>query len=251
MDDKQLYDLKKAMMAMEDMVSEIFDATVTRKKHCPVCKNPIRVYLPYGEQLRRGAQCPVCGSLERHRALWMYFERNPHLFDVKPMRLLHFAPEGVFWNKFSADESIDYYPVDINPNVKGIRDVVDITKIPYGDGYFSMIICNHVLEHIPDEKKALAELSRVLHPDGVAYLNVPIFKSLEVTLEDPRYNTPELRSKFYGQKDHVRKYGKDFASRLGASGFTVSKLSVNKDFDDNELADYALYRDETVFLCKK
>ena len=163
--------------------------------------------------------------------------------------MLHFAPEVMLHKLFSAQENIDYWPVDINPDMPGIRKVVDITNIPFDDNSMDIILCNHVLEHILDEKRALSELFRVLSPRGVAFLNVPIMK--EKTMENPAYNTPELRFKHYGQDDHVRAYGRDYPDRLRATGFKVEVIEIRKEVSHDEIVKYGLLENETIYLCKK
>lgn len=251
MDERQYRELKREIRKIETMVMDIYDSVVKEKKICPVCKNKIRLYLPYGLNQRYNAQCPVCRSLERHRALWLFFDNNMQFFSKENMRILHFAPESIFINRFSLNENIEYWPVDINPQVPGIKKTVDITDIPFEDNSMDMIICNHVLEHIPNEDKALRELYRVLNPKGIAILNVPIDRKREVTLENPEYNTPELRLKYYGQTDHVRLYGRDYVEHLKRAFPKVEVIDVNKDYDEWQLKNYGLWKNEQIYLCKK
>lgn len=249
-------DIMQEVIKIESMVRDIYDAVVERedKRVCPICNNVLRLYLPFGATyLRRQAMCPVCHSVERHRELWLYIQDNKDLFFKKPKenRLLHFAPELGLWNKFSTMECVDYYPVDINPKYYGICKAVDITDITYEDNYFDVIICNHVLEHITDDRKAIKELHRVLNSSGIAILNVPIKKSLSMTLEKAEYNTPELREKYYGQADHVRFYGNDYIQRLEESGFCVNVIHPNEDRNDKEIRKYGLTRNGEIYVCEK
>ena len=243
------YDLKYRMIYFTSLLEKTADAVIPEddKCECPICKSKFPIFLPVGVRVRANAQCPVCGSLERHRALWMFCEER-QIFCTGG-RLLHFAPEPIFHRKFSSMKNIDYWPVDINENMPGIRKAVDITDIPFEDNSIDMIVCNHVLEHIMDEKKALSELHRVLKPEGFAFLNVPILR--EKTLEKPEYNTPELRFKYYGQHDHVRAYGKDYPVRLRSSGFNVEDIEFGRGFERNVLRKYGLVEDEKIYLCKK
>lgn len=229
---------------------KVSDNNSNNKKVCPVCKNELMLYLPYGEYMRYNAQCPYCDSLERHRAYWMYWEKL-NLFEGKRIRLLHFAPEKCFLNEIKKMEFIDYYPVDLNAGFYGIREKVDITDIPYKDHMFDLIICNHVLEHIPNEVKALSELYRVLKIDGTAFLTVPVCDHAEMTLEKEEYNTPELRREFYGNPDHVRMYGKDFKTRLEHAGFIVNRILMNEEYAKEELDRYGLYKNEAMYECRK
>lgn len=248
----ELNELKRRIMKLESLVIDIYDATVEKRKECPICKSTIRLYLPFGETLRNNASCPVCGSLERHRAFWLYLKGSSELFKLnRSIQLLHFAPERMFYNSFINNDSINYYPVDFNPDYYGIRDVVDITKIQYENEKFHYIICNHVMEHIIEDNKAFEELYRVLKTGGIAYINVPIFNELEKTFEDPEYNTPELRSKYFDQWDHVRKYGRDFVKRVEKAGFKVTIIKPNESFAKEEIEKYGLNDKEVIFECRK
>ena len=165
------------------------------------------------------------------------------------MRVLHFAPERVFYNVFSSFKDIDYWPVDLNPKMFGVKKAVDITDITFDDNFFDLIMCTHVLEHIPDDKKAMSELYRVLKPGGLALLNVPM-RNTPATLENPEYNTPELRFKYFGQADHVRFYGLDYVDRLSSVGFHVHQFML-EDMDEKTLNKYGLKKHEKIFWCEK
>ena len=248
MNNVQYRDLMWHLLYIESLLES--DATDSGGEcECPICKAKIRFYLPYGEKPRKNAFCPNCQSVERHRALWLLMQQlNWH---KNGMRVLHFAPEPVFHKLFSSFKDIDYWSVDLDPNRYGgmVRKAVDITNITFDDNSFDLIMCTHVLEHIPDDKKAMRELYRVLKPGGLAFLNVPLFDIPE-TFENPEVNTPELRSKYYGQSDHVRAYGQDYPQRLGAAGFTV-QLFTFEDTDEKILKRYGLDKNEKIFLCKK
>ncbi len=252
MEDKQYLELRRSIRKVETMLMDIYDTLIEEKKMCPICKNRIRLYLPFGVKQRYNAQCPVCRSLERHRALWLFLEREQCLKNLKGMKVLHFAPESVFFNLFSQNEEIDYWPVDINPMHLGgaIRKVVDITDIPFEENSIDMIICNHVLEHILDEKRALSEMRRVLKDDGIAILTVPL-TAREKTYENSEYNTPELRLKYFGQEDHVRVYGQDFADRIRKAQFMVDELYINQEYTEKELKNYGLFKNDRIWICRK
>ena len=218
---------------------------------CPACHNRVMKYLPYGVPQRTNAQCPYCGAVERHRAIWLYFENCTDIMSnarKSKYNILHFAPEKVFYDKFKNMINCDYYPVDADYTMKNIRDVVDIQELFYEDNFFDVIICIHVLEHIPDDNRALKQLLRVLANNGVAYIDVPIYNT-EKTFEDSSYNTPELRLKYYGQEDHVRKYGKDFFEKLKRAGFNVEVIELNQNFSDEELYRYGLQRNMYLYKC--
>lgn len=246
-------DIMREIMIVETMLRDVYDATINEegRKKCPICNNILRLYLPFGVKLRKNAKCPVCGSLERQRTLWLYIQEHKDILEGQSIKILHFAPERPIYNKLSMMEDVDYYPVDINPDLYGIRDVVDITNIQYEDNFFDLIICYHVLEHIPDDVKAMSELFRVLKPSGKAIINVPFDKTREVTLEDEKYSTPELREKYYGQFDHVRLYGKDYVKRLEKAGFYVETVYPNVNRSAHELKTYGISANETIDVCKK
>ena len=249
MDNEQYRNLMWHLLYVESLLENVSDATSSEGYcECPLCKAKFPAYLPAGVNPRPNAQCPNCYSLKRHRALWLLMQKlNWH---KENMRVLHFAPEPIFYQLFSSFKDIDYWPVDLNPKAFGVRKVVDITDITFDDDSFDLIMCTHVLEHIPDEKKALSELYRVLKPKtGIAFLNVPVF-NMPKTFEDPAINTPELRSKYYGQADHVRAYGLDYPQRLSNTGFKV-QIFIMQGLEEKLLKRYGLHKDEKIFLCRK
>jgi SAM-dependent methyltransferase len=154
---------------------------------CPCCGSTYLTFLPAGIARRANAACIKCGSLERHRNLWLFFSANRELFK-NHIKLLHPAPEKIFYKKFLADRNIDYYPIDLRPTAYnyGVKTIeMDLTDLRYKDNFFDAIICNHVLEHIPDDTKAMREMYRVLKPGGWAIINVPTNPQLDHTIEDP------------------------------------------------------------------
>ena len=223
--------------------------------YCPIC-GTVTVFNPFGNPPRPNAVCPVCGSLERVRFTNVYMKyRLQHVFD-NPCRVLHFAPERAFYDYFRNNKNVDYYPVDINPDFYkamniDIRDKVNMEEIPYEDNYFDLIYNSHVLEHVPDDLKAMRELYRVLKDDGTCLVAVPLFDIPE-TLQNDEYNTPELRLKYYGQEDHLRKYGNDFTEKLKSAGFEVEEL-MPKDLvsDIGKRKVLGLLEGEKLFICKK
>ena len=177
---------------------------------CTICNSKFKEFGTFGLVPRKNARCHKCGSLERHRLLWKYFIEKTDLFKAnKKIRLLHFAPEKVFYDFFSTNQNIEYYPCDLSPEIYAYEGnvkikKVDITGIPFEENYFDVIICSHVLEHIPDDTLAMSGLYRVLKKEGWAILQVPIDYNRETTYEDFSITTPEGREKAFGQNDHVR-----------------------------------------------
>ena len=163
--------------------------------------------------------------------------------------MLHVAPEMQLHRVIRSHPNIDYVTADLNSPFAMVK--MDITNIEYEDNVFDVIICNHVLEHIPDDRKAMAELYRVLKPGGWAILQVPISLSLDRTLEDSTITTPEEREKIFGQEDHVRIYAKDYKDRLVLVGFRVKVDRFEGKGSDSDIRKYGLLRDENIYVCSK
>ena len=227
------------------------------EKECPICGYKGVDFSPYPQIIHREVECPQCHSHERHRAVWLFFKQNSHLLK-EGNKFLHFAPEVQFQELFK-NSGMEYHPVDITKENWYIDEIVDVQDIPYEDDYFDLVYCSHILEHVPDDRKAMSELLRVLKPDtGIALILVPINGiAFELpyddtkTLEDERINTPELREKYYGQFDHLRLYGSDFKDKLKETGFTVESDDFIKRLGYETIERYALIRNENIFVCKK
>ncbi len=223
---------------------------------CPVCEKKFLTFLPFGLKHKRpNALCVNCFSLERHRLLWLFFRKQLSFTAVQSkVSLFHVAPESAFFSRFSTNKNIDYYPVDLFEEgytyPKGTINM-DITEIKYDAESFDIVICNHVLEHIPDDKKAISELYRVLKKGGWAILQVPIEKELTNTFEDPAITDPKEREQAYGQADHVRQYGMDYASRLEDAGFKVTTNLMSQAFSRDEKFRYGLPKDLDIYYCTK
>jgi len=224
---------------------------------CPVCESKFREFEPFGLMKRDNARCPGCGSLERHRLLWKYLNDKTTFFnkDIK-IRLLHFAPEKCFYDRFSVNKNIDYVPCDIYPQAyayQGVKEIikVDITHLPFEQNNFDVILCIHVLEHIPDDWKALSELYRVMKEKGWGIFQAPLDDKRKVTYEDFTITKPKDREKAFGQHNHVRKYGQDYKDRLKNAGFTVTADDYIKSFSNEELFRYGLQPDEIIYFCRK
>ena len=191
-------------------------------RYCPVCGNTSRRFKPYGRPIREDAQCVHCGALERHRLLWVFLQKRTDLFDQKSKKMLHIAPEQILESKFAKVPGINYLTADLVNSRAMVK--MDITDIQYADKSFDVIYCSHVLEHVHDDNKAMREIFRVLTSHGWAILNVPI--TSEKTFEDPSITDPRERLKVFGQEDHVRRYGPDYADRLKNAGFNVDVIEV-------------------------
>jgi SAM-dependent methyltransferase len=229
---------------------------------CPICNSHLRKLKPFGLKFtvltekkvigggyRLNAQCPVCYSTDRERLLYLYLLKKTNLFSEKA-KVLHVAPEGGLSRIIKAYSNIDYLTADISANNVMVK--MDITTINYPAETFDVIICNHVLEHIIDDGKAMGELYRVLKPGGWGILQVPISLSLEKTYEDFSVTNPSEREITFGQSDHVRIYGMDYVDRLKKSGFDVNIFNWQKDPELCESNNkYGFLQSESVFVINK
>ena len=163
------------------------------------------------------AQCPVCGSLGRHRFLWLMLERYG-LVPSAGQRLLHFAPEWALERRLVRELGRDYLSADLARG-RAMR-VLDLTSLELPDGQFDWVLCSHVLEHVPDDRQALREIARVLRPGGRLILQVPV-RDGRPTIEAPAGSTPAYRKTHFGLGDHLRLYGDDLADRVAAAGFRI------------------------------
>jgi len=212
---------------------------------CPCCGHEASAFLPFGRIPRANALCPVCGALERHRLLALLFERRPSLL-AGARSVLHVAPERpLTWRL--ARPGVVYVTCDLMAPSVSVR--LDLTRLPFADRTFDAVLCNHVLEHVPDDRRALAELRRVLRPSGWAILQSPVDHRLEHTLEDPTVTDPAERERLFGQKDHVRQYGRDYAARLREAGFVVERVPFGAVADEMQSRRHALLP-EHVHLCR-
>lgn len=227
-------EIKRPLRSVRNRFQQISNLVQYRGtgRFCPVCQRESRAFAPYGRSKRQGAMCIYCGSLERHRLLWLYLTKRTNLFDAQPKNVLHVAPEPCFESIFRRRLGKGYLTADLlDPRV---MVKMDITNIQYPDEYFDVILCSHVLEHVPDDRKAMREFWRTLKPTGWAILLVPIMA--ETTFEDPTIVDPKERLIAFGQEDHVRKYGRDYIDRLREAGFTVSVTTVTDMVPDREAA---------------
>lgn len=213
---------------------------------CPICHQHAERFRSFGRPKRKGAMCPVCGSLERHRLIWLFINAKTDLLDSRPKKLLHVAPEKHLSSLLYNFESIEYMSADILSSSAMVR--MDLTAVPFPDESFDVVICNHVFEHIPNDRRAMTELHRILRPGGWAILQVPIYG--ERTLEDPSITDPGERRKLYGQEDHVRKYGRDYKERLGSAGFNVSIDSFADELTGS-LAAACGIKAQDIYFCSK
>lgn len=215
---------------------------------CPCCEGSFSKFLTFGLQRRPNAMCPKCLSLERHRLLWLYLKNQTNLLSAS-LKFLHVAPEYLLQKLLAALPNINYLSADLQPNQAMVQ--MDITDIQYQDNVFDAILCSHVLEHIPNDLKAMQELYRVLKPGGWAILQVPIEPKLEKTIEGSPDLSPEERERLFGHHDHVRTYGRDYLERLEKAGFTVKVDSYAQHLGIEKMKKFGLMADEDIYFCTK
>ena len=219
------------------------------KVFCPICEIKLKKFFPYGRKTRENALCPNCLSLERHRLLFLYLKNKTDLFKKK-IHLLHIAPEQCFINIFSDYNNIKYTSGDLYSPLAKIK--MDIHEMPFQNETFDVILCNHVLEHVDDDKKAMREIKRVMKKGGFSILQVPFYHPIpNKTLEDLSITSPSEREKVYGQADHLRKYGKDYDKRIISQGMKVNKSKFIDSFTIKEKEFYGLQENEIIYYCYK
>jgi SAM-dependent methyltransferase len=213
---------------------------------CPICLHRYRKFLPYGRiHSRPNALCPNCLSLERHRLIWLYLKEKTDFFSA-PLTVLHIAPEPCFMDRFERQHGTRYITADIESPLAKVK--MDIHEIPFGENHFDAVLCNHVLEHVQDDIKAMSEIRRVLKPGGWAILQVPFFSPVpDVTIEDVTITRPRDRETAFGQDDHVRKFGKDYAQRIERSGLTVIAEEFAKQLPEDQIVRYGIQRGEVIY----
>ena len=215
----------------------------------PIDGKSYRRFLPYGyAKVRENVLAPGTLSLERHRLFWLYLKNETTFFSA-PLRVLHFAPEQAFVQKFKKQKNLSYTTTDLNSPIADVK--ADICDLPFKDNSFDFIICNHVLEHIPDDTKAMQELYRVLAPKGTAIVQVPYDAKLSTTFEDNTITDQSERTRIFGQYDHLRVYGMDYFKKLSSIGFEVNALDYTATLSIEDIERYRLCRGELLPICKK
>jgi len=212
---------------------------------CPLCDSRLRIFLRLHRQFH--LYCPVCGSLQRHRLVWLFFNSRYVQPGLKARRMLHIAPEPALARKFRQLPGLDYLSADLHDRSAMVK--MDISAINMPDGSFDMIYCSHVLEHVSDDRRAMKEFFRLLRPEGWAVIIVPLFS--EKTFEDQTITGPEERQKAFGQHDHVRSYGPDIKERLEQAGFMVRLVETSDLADPEQARRLGLDNEEKIFYCRK
>lgn len=215
----------------------------------PIDGRSYRKFLSYGYgKQRSNALSPGTLSLERHRQMWLYLKNETDFFSAN-LKVLHIAPEQDFLRRFKKMQNLDYTSADLFSPIVDVK--ADILKLPFGDNTFDVIICNHVLEHIADDRKAMSELYRVMKPKGWGIIQVPMKTSLEKTYEDFTITSPKDRQKHFGQYDHVRWYGMDYFDRLRSVGFEAEANYYSQKYSESEIRRFALNKNEILPIVRK
>jgi len=215
----------------------------------PIDGKSFKKFLPYGyESPRENVLSPFTLSLERHRLLWLYLKNETEFFNA-PLKLLHFAPEQAFYKRFKKLDNLDYTTTDLNSPLADVK--ADICNLPFQDNSFDVILCNHVLEHIPDDTKAMQELYRVLKPGGWGIFQIPQDLKREKTFEDNTITDRKERARIFGQYDHVRIYGRDYFDKLRSIGFTVEEVDYTSILPKEAVEKYRLAKGEIIPLVRK
>lgn len=240
-------------------------------RYCPICRSLVRGFGVFGVRDRPDAQCPVCGSLERHRLTWLYLQQSD-LLQPPTQSFLHVSPEGSLQSVLQHHPAIHYVATDLlggatpapanrhqpNPtsftmiyapdmgNVPRLSCQTDLTRAGFRAASFDVVYCSHVLEHIPDDHAAMREMRRILKPHGWALIDVPIAGAH--TDEDLTVTDPAERERRFGQADHVRQYGRDIVTRLAAGGFAVETLTADAIVPPARMRWYGI-KPQLLFRC--
>jgi SAM-dependent methyltransferase len=191
---------------------------------CPICGTAACRFLPFGLAGRRNARCPGCGSVERHRFLWVYLRDHTRLLRRRA-RVLHVAPERWLMERLRALPHLSHLGTD---RFSPLADVAaDLTRLPFATGRFDLVLCSHVLEHIPDDAAAIAEIARVLRPGGRAVVMVP-YDPKGPTQEGRAIADPRQRLALFGHPYHWRINGNDFPDRLRAAGLVPTVVDSRR-----------------------
>ena len=215
----------------------------------PIDNKSFRSFLPYGyEKQRDNVLSPSTLSLERHRLLWLYLQKETDFFSA-PHKVLHFAPEQAFYKRFRKMKNLDYTTTDLESPLADVK--ADICNLPFNDNTYDIIFCNHVLEHIPDDTKAMQELYRVLKPGGWGIFQIPQDLKRKTTFEDNTITDRKERARIFGQYDHVRIYGQDYFNKLRTIGFGVEEVDYTNSLSKEDVTRYCLAKGELIPVVTK
>ena len=241
---------RKFLIKYSFLITPILRVIFHGKKYTdPIDDSNYSKFLSYGyKTVRKNALCPGTLSLERHRLLWLYLEKETNFLNSN-LKVLHVAPEQVFYKKFKKLKNWEYFTFDLNSPIADIKG--DLTSTNFRDESFDLIICNHVLEHIEDDKSALNEIYRILKYKGISILQVPMNVKRKNTFEDSSIKSKNQREKYFGQYDHVREYGLDFKDRVEQAGFEVEMINYSTKISQDLVIKYGLMKDDLIPIGKK
>lgn len=215
----------------------------------PIDGKSFKSFLPYGYGTQRNnVLSPSTLSLERHRLLWLYLQNETEFFTA-PKKVLHFAPEQAFYKRFRKMKHLEYITTDLNSPLADVK--ADICDLPFKDNEFDIILCNHVLEHIPDDTKAMQELFRIMKPGGYGVFQIPQDLSRAETFEDDSITDKAERAKIFGQYDHVRIYGRDYFDKLRSVGFKVEEVDYTANLSKLDVTRFCLAKGEIIPVVRK
>ena len=215
----------------------------------PINGKSYRKLLPYGRlNPRENALAPDSMSLERHRLIWLYLKEKTNFF-TDDIKFLHIAPEYCFISLFKKQKNLDYTTADLNSPWADVK--MDVHAIPFEENSFDVIMCNHVLEHVEDDRKVMSEFFRVMNKGGWGIFQVPIDTNNPNTEEDKSVTDPKERERLYWQDDHLRLFGLDYGKKLAAAGFKVTESDFINELSPELVERYALPKDEIVYFCQK
>ena len=217
----------------------------------PIDGRSFRKFLPYGYgKQRENALSPSTLSLERHRLMWLFLRDNTTFFTAtKKLKVLHIAPEQCFLDIFRKQQNLNYITSDLQSPIADVK--ADICDLPFKENEFDIVFCNHVLEHISNDTKAMQELYRVLKPGGFGIFQIPQDLSKAITFEDNTITDRKERAKLFGQYDHVRVYGRDYFDKLRSIGFKVDEVDYTKKITLDKIEKYCLMQNEILPVCYK
>ena len=215
----------------------------------PIDGKSFKSFLPYGYgKQRNNVLSPSTLSLERHRLLWLYLKNETKFFSDN-LKVLHFAPEQCYLKRFRSLSNLDYTTTDLLSPIADVK--ADICDLPFENNSYDVILCNHVLEHIPDDTKAMQELYRVLKPGGFGVFQIPQDLKRDKTFEDDTITDKKERAKIFGQYDHVRIYGRDYFDKLRDIGFKVNEVDYTTTLSEADITRYCLAKGEIIPVVNK
>jgi len=223
------------------------------KVFCPIEEKEYNCFVPEEKGVWKSLISPGNGARSRHRLIWLYLKQNTGIFTTK-CNLLHIAPEFCYFEILKNLPNLDYLPGDKMVEGYGKQSQVaymDLLDLQLKDNSIDYILCNQVLEHIPDDRKAMSEMYRVLKPGAKAIITVPFDEARETTYEDFSITSPEEREKHFGQWDHVRWYAKDIVNRFKDAGFRdVELIRFCEQFSKADFDKFGLC-DDLILIAKK